>query len=636
MGFDAQMKCMWEQVKLPVLVMESSQEGFHPIYQNSAADILCPPGGTILDILEKQTADALLDAASCLENDDHPIFCHIGETVYSAVLFEWKSFRVCMLHKVDSYYRETQRQLNEAVMANRAKTSFLSEMSHDIRTPMNAIIGMTDIALMQEEIPAQIQSCLTKIRTASDHMMSLLNEVLDMSRIESGKILLQTDEEEIADILHEILIVAQPQADAKQQNFSLSLGRMDQERIVVDSVRLKQICINLLSNAVKFTPEGGSISMFLEITEKADRKDQVLMHLDVKDTGIGMSKEFLSRVFVPFEREESALVSKIQGTGLGMAITKNLVELMGGSIHVESSPGEGTAFHIEIPFQKANGTEDVCENALKGRRILLFDSSAEEAGQVIRLAKRLGMETDWAKKAEQVVHFINDAVFCGIEYFAFLVSEKIEDVELLSFLPEIRGRMGADFPVLMLSAKDWKHSEYMFTRAGVDAFIPLPLFYSRFSRGLYAFTAEGKLENDKKSLRTSAMQQDFSGRRILLVEDNELNREIAEELLGMSGVTIESAENGKEALEKFSKMKPFYYDMILMDIQMPVMNGLEATQAIRALDRPDAGTVPVIAMTANAFVEDVRNSLEAGMNAHVSKPLDMDLLFSCMEHFFVS
>ena len=267
MGFDEQMKSIWDQVTLPVLVLEPSGEGFSPVYQNKAADRLCPDGALLPGILEEREAKEIFEAAACPGDEDQPVFCHIRDTVYSAVLFGWQSFSVCMLHKVDSYYRETQKQLNEAVMASRAKTSFLSEMSHDIRTPMNAIIGMTDIALMQEEIPAQIQSCLSKIKTASGHMMSLLNEVLDMSRIESGKIMLQTSEEEIADILHEILIVAQPQADEKKQNFVLSLGKMDQERIVVDPVRLKQICLNLLSNAVKFTPEGGSVSMFLEITE---------------------------------------------------------------------------------------------------------------------------------------------------------------------------------------------------------------------------------------------------------------------------------------------------------------------------------------------------------------------------------
>lgn len=633
MGFDAQMKYMWGQVNLPVLVLEPVAESFRPVYQNKAADIFCPDGTMISDILEEQEREKLFAAAACPGNGEQPVFCRLCGEVYLAVLFEWQSFCVCMLHDVDSYYQETQRQLDEAVMASRAKTSFLSEMSHDIRTPMNAIIGMTDIALMQQEIPPQIQSCLTKIKTASGHMMSLLNEVLDMSRIESGKILLQTGEAEIADILHEILIVARPQADAKHQNFVLSLGRMDQERIIVDSVRLKQICINLLSNAVKFTPEGGLVSLFLEIEKDNGRKDWVVMHLEVKDTGIGMSREFLSRIFVPFEREESALTSKIQGTGLGMAITKNLVELMGGSITVESSPGEGTVFRLEIPFQKAEQDEDVSRKVLRGRRLLFLDGCTEEAEQVFRMAEKLEMGVDWAQRAEQAVHFINDSIFSGTEYFALLVAEQIPGVEILSFLPEIRERMGPDFPILMLSESDWKLREYMFTRAGVDAFIPLPLFYSRFSRGLYAFTEEGK---NRKPVSADSIWRDFSGKRLLLVEDNELNREIAEELLGMSGITIESAENGREALEKFSRMKPFYYDMILMDIQMPVMNGLEATKAIRALDRPDAGTVPIIAMTANAFVEDVRNSLEAGMDAHVSKPLDMDLLLACMERFLAS
>ncbi len=619
----------WEGAGLPALVLTDQDGVWDTVYCNTAARPLCRDYAHLLAQLQPEEAAALERAVGASVADPTLLFCHVEREVYSAVLMDWSGYRVCLLQKVSEYYQNNQRALDEAIMANKAKTSFLSEMSHDIRTPMGAIIGMTEIALAQGDAPPRVKECLNKIKVASGHMMSLLNEVLDMSRIESGRVSIQAEEINIADLLHEILIVALPQADAGQLHFHLETGSLDKERIWADGVRLKQVCLNLLSNAIKYTPAGGQVEFYFDmVTESAGR---VRMTVRVTDTGIGMSREFLTKVFQPFEREEKSTVNKIQGTGLGMTITKNLVELMGGSIRVTSEPGKGSCFTVEIPFPAADDAWDDHANQLSGKRVLLLSGSEKAAANACRMLSDLHVEADWAKDAQDVVDHINDALFADQEYFALLTAEQVPGVDLMAFLPEVRQRMGQDFPILLLSENDWSQTEYMFTRAGVDGFIPLPLFRSRLAEGLYAYTPEGRVQQGPLPL--GSQRRDFSRRHILLVEDNELNREIALELLSQSGLSIDTAENGREAVDRFAASAPYSYDMILMDIQMPIMNGLDATRAIRAMERTDAGQVPIIAMTANAFVEDVQASLDAGMVAHISKPLDMDKVFSTMELF---
>ena len=633
---DALNRC-WGETCLPVLLFEGDGP-FTLAYQNEAADKIISEKDGLSNFLFAQEqfdfAKALksqrMQKVSCASGNgrEDPLFCRINGEVYCLELFLWKGYIACMLCEITAFYQRTENQMNEAIMANRAKTNFLSEMSHDIRTPMNAIMGMTELALSQQDTPVRIREYLQKIRTASGHMMSLLNEVLDMSRIESGKVLISPEEMEIADFLHEVLVVAKPQADAKGLLFDLSIGKIEQERIMADSVRLKQIFLNLLSNAVKFTPEGGRVTLFLEM--EREKTGGVVMRAEVADTGIGMSREFIEKIFVPFEREHSLTVSKIQGTGLGMAITKNLVELMKGEIRVESRQNEGSRFWLTIPFEAAPDHMEAYRRALSGKRILVFSEDRSRSGHLSQIIERLGMQMDWADRAEQVIFDLNDAVFADWEYFAFLTAEKAGEVEMVSFLSEIRKRMGDSFPMLMLSEGDWSQMEYVLTRSGINAFIPLPLFCSRIASALYAFTQEGRAE---QTLQSAEKRRDFSGKRILLVEDNELNLEIATELLGMSGLLIAPACDGRRAVEMFTASRPFYYDLIFMDIQMPVMNGLDATRAIRSLNRPDAELVPIIAMSANAFVEDAKNSLGAGMNDHISKPLDMDRVFVCLDRF---
>ncbi len=621
---------VWGNAELPVIVLEKDGDGYRPVYQNDAAEALCEgENSCLVDFLPQETVARLLGGGQCPAEGELPFFCHLHGWAYSLVPFSWKDYRVCMLHEVTHYYNEKQRILNEAIMANEAKTSFLSEMSHDIRTPMGAIIGMTDIALLQEEIPARVRECLNKIKVASGHMMSLLNEVLDMSRIESGRILIQEEDVDLADLLHETLTVIRPQADAGKLHFSLKLGQMAEERLRADSVRLKQICLNLLSNAIKFTPAGGDVELTLEVVP-ANEPGRVLLRISVRDTGIGMSPEFLQRVFVAFEREEKSTVNKIQGTGLGMAITKSLVELMGGTITVESRLHEGSCFRVEIPFTASPDQEERHRKALSGKRVLLFDDRKERSDIVIGMLNRLEIRTDLAVSAAQAVELINDMAFSDEEYFALLTVDKVKDSEMLLFLPQVRQRMGVNFPILLLSENDWSQMEYVYTRAGVDAFIPLPLFRTRLYAGLYAFTEEARRALQEAG---DGHRWNFNGKRVLLAEDNEINREIALELLGMANLQIETVENGRQAVERFAQTAPDYYDMILMDIQMPVMNGLDATRAIRALDCADAQDIPIVAMTANAFVEDVKNSLDAGMNAHIAKPLDMNQVYSTLDFF---
>ena len=525
-------------------------------------------------------------------------------------------------------YRSKVELIQEARSASRAKTRFLAEMSHDIRTPMNAIVGMTDIALAEKEMSERVRHCLEKIHETSDYMMSLFSDVLDISRIESGRIMLCKKPVDIADIIHEILVVAAPQAQARNLNFRFHMGDMEQECVMADGARLKQVFLNLISNAIKYTDEG-SVDFFLSV--EADRGEHVRLKACVRDTGIGIAPEFIEHIFEVFEREQSAMISKRQGTGLGMAITKKLLDMMHGHIELESEQGKGTAVRLEIPLVAVAQDEDMYRSALCGRRVLFLTEDEKQARAVGSMLERIGMSMDWAATGEDAVDYINECSWNDTEYFALLTVEQVPELEIMLFLPQVRSRMGSDFPMLMLAESDWSQTEYMLTRSGLSGFVPLPLFRSKLYQALYEYTGEGRQQTNRAEVQESVF--DFRGRRLLLVEDNELNREIAVALLESTNAEIVTAENGQEAVELFDRSEPAYYDLILMDIQMPVMNGLEATSTIRGLNRVDAGSIPIIAMTANAFAEDVQNSLDAGMNAHISKPMDRNRVCSCIQQF---
>ena len=525
-------------------------------------------------------------------------------------------------------YRSKVELIQEARSASRAKTRFLAEMSHDIRTPMNAIVGMTDIALAEKEMSERVRHCLEKIHETSDYMMSLFSDVLDISRIESGRIMLCKKPVDIADIIHEILVVAAPQAQARNLNFRFHMGDMEQECVMADGARLKQVFLNLISNAIKYTDEG-SVDFFLSV--EADRGEHVRLKACVRDTGIGIAPEFIEHIFEVFEREQSAMITQRQGTGLGMAITKKLLDMMHGHIELESEQGKGTAVRLEIPLVAVAQDEDMYRSALCGRRVLFLTGDEKQARAVGSMLERIGMSMDWAATGEDAVDYINECSWNDTEYFALLTVEQVPELEIMLFLPQVRSRMGSDFPMLMLAESDLSQTEYMLTRSGLSGFVPLPLFRSKLYQALYEYTGEGRQQANRAEVQESVF--DFRGRRLLLVEDNELNREIAVALLESTNAEIVTAENGQEAVELFDRSEPAYYDLILMDIQMPVMNGLEATSTIRGLNRVDAGSIPIIAMTANAFAEDVQNSLDAGMNAHISKPMDRNRVCSCIQQF---
>lgn len=534
--------------------------------------------------------------------------------------------------KAEADYKEYRINMEEALEAaneaNRAKTKFLSEMSHDIRTPMNAIVGMTDIALKYLGDSRRVEDCLKKIKIASGHLMGLINEVLDMSRIESGKLSLTLEDFRLVDLIHSIMIVIKPQAEKKKIHFRLEMGDIPHENLQGDTMRISQIYINLLSNAVKYTQEGGNVCM--RLYEEPGGNGRIRLMAEVEDNGIGMTPEFVQHIFDPFERERNTTFSKIEGTGLGMSITKKLVEMMQGDIRVESEKGRGSRFSVCLQLDLSDKGTAFEKNALAGRRVLVLQGVKKMLEGLPEMLRRLGMEADMASCGMEAVELLNDADIGGVNYFAMLTEDRLADMEISLFLPEIRARKGKNFPILLLSEGDWSEEEYLLKQAGVTAFLPLPLSESRLAEALYAYTEE---YGSRRLKEENPVKKSYRNNRILLVEDNELNREIALEILGSTGVQIDTAFNGQEAVDLFSGKPEYYYSLIFMDIQMPVMDGLEATRRIRALSRADASEVAIVSMTANAFAEDRQRSIEAGMNAHITKPLDVEQLLECLDRW---
>ena len=518
---------------------------------------------------------------------------------------------------------ELELALREAEEANQAKSRFLSNMSHDIRTPMNAIVGMTAIALSHIDEKARVQDCLSKIQTASSHLMSLVNDVLDMSRIDSGRMTLNQEDFSLADLLHDAAVLLRPQAAQKEQDLAFHTGGIREEHLTGDPLRLRQILVNIIGNAIKYTQAGGSIQV--ELSQRPAGADTVWLDFSCRDNGIGMSQEFLGRIFLPFERVRSGAVSKIEGTGLGMSIVKKLVDSMGGQISVESREGAGSRFTVALPL--AVSRKDRREPALPaGQTVLVAESQEERAGQIMDCLRDSGLEPVRLDSGLEAVTRLTEARYEKQMPCALLLGQELADMQPLDLAAHVRQLAGASFPILLVSEDDWALIEYRATRAGVSAFVPCPLFRSRLLDTLSSVTA-GSGEN---SSTLGGPDEDYSGSRVLLVEDNELNQEIAMELLGMTGVQVEVAGDGAQALEKFRQSPEGYYDIIFMDVQMPVMDGYEATRQIRRLSREDAGGVWIVAMTANAFVEDVRQARQAGMNEHISKPVDVDRLLDIL------
>ena len=511
---------------------------------------------------------------------------------------------------------ETARQ--EAIHANRAKSEFLSNMSHDIRTPMNAIVGMTAIATANIDDMQQVQNCLRKISLSGRHLLGLINDVLDMSKIESGKLTLSMEQVSLREVMDGIVGIVQPQVRARRQQFDVFIHDITAENVCCDSVRLNQVLLNILGNAVKFTPEGGEIhvAMYEEPSEKGG--NFIRIHFHITDTGIGMAPEFKEHIFESFVREDRMRVHKTEGSGLGMAITKYIVDAMGGIIEVDSEPGQGTEFRVILDLEKAEVPET--DMVLPPWRMLVVDDDRQLCESTAAALQSIGVQADWTLDAEGAIRKVAEQRERRDDYRIILLDWKLPGMDGITAAREIRRLYGHDFPILLISAYDWSEIEEEARAAGITGFIGKPLFKSTLFYGLKPYIIPSAPEEREEQ---EADAQMLTGRRVLLAEDNELNWEIAEELLTEEGLELDWAENGQICVEKFQAARPGYYDGILMDLRMPVMTGYEATRAIRALDRPDAKTIPIIAMTADAFAEDVKKCLDAGMNAHVSKPIDV-------------
>ncbi len=526
-----------------------------------------------------------------------------------------------------------ENALKAAEAANRAKSSFLSNMSHDIRTPMNAIMGMTSIGLSHIDEKARVQDCLLKIKTASTHLMSLVNDVLDMSRIDSGRMTLNEEEFSIADLVHDIAVIMRPQAVLKDQELQIDIGRIYEENLIGDALRLRQILVNIIGNAVKYTPDKGKINVYFAQylktgrNRKSENNDKVWLDFICEDNGIGMSREFLKRIFLPFERVNNSTIGKIEGTGLGMSIVKNLVEQMGGTIRVDSEEGKGSKFHVEIPIS-ASLKNDAIPELPVGSNVILVENKNDRVRQISGFLNDAGLKTVIIRNGLDAVTTLTENKYEEKMPCAILLGQEIDDIPVLELASHIRQLAGSDFPIILVSEEDWGQIEYPASRAGIKAFVPCPLFKSRLLKTLSELTKEMQISEKI----TEDYNNDFSKYRILLVEDVEINQEIVVEMLSVTGVQVEVADNGAKAVEMFKSSDEGYYDLIFMDIQMPIMNGYEATKLIRQLPRSDSSTVWIVAMTANAFVEDIRMSREAGMNEHCSKPVDPERLGEIMRN----
>ena len=514
-----------------------------------------------------------------------------------------------------------QVAVEKAESANRAKSTFLSNMSHDIRTPMNAIIGFTTLALSNIDDTDRVKDYLAKTLASSNHLLSLINDVLDMSRIESGKIHLEEVEVNLSDVLHDLKTIVSGQIYAKQLELYMDAMDVTDEDVYCDKTRLNQILLNLLSNAIKFTPAGGTVSVRVrQLAGKVRGCGQY--EFRIKDNGIGMSQEFAQKIFEPFERERTSTVSRIQGTGLGMAITKNIVDMMGGTIEVQTAQGKGSEFIIRVPLRvqtEHRPVEKITE--LEGLKALVVDDDFNTCDSVTKMLVKVGMRAEWTLSGKEAVLRARQSIEMSDVYHAYIIDWRLPDMNGIEVTRQIRS-LHDDTPIIILTAYDWSDIEVEAKAAGVTAFCSKPMFMSDLRETL--MSALGQKPADAVQGLLPEKNADFKGKHILLVEDNELNREIAQEILREYGFLVDSAENGAVAVEKVSTAAPGSYDLVLMDVQMPIMDGYTATRKIRALDDPARAKLPILAMTANAFDEDRRNALESGMNGFLSKPIVID------------
>ena len=560
------------------------------------------------------------------EWDDEYVHLETGERRWFHIVAMGSEVEGRTKHILVMSDRTADKQVNQALSdavaaaetANRAKSTFLSNMSHDIRTPMNAIIGFTTLALSNIDDKDRVKDYLTKTLASSNHLLSLINDVLDMSRIESGKLHLEEVEVNLSDVLHDLKTIVSGQIYAKQLELYMDAMDVTDEDVYCDKTRLNQILLNLLSNAIKFTPAGGTVSVRVrQLAGKVRGCGQY--EFRIKDNGIGMSQEFAQKIFEPFERERTSTVSRIQGTGLGMAITKNIVDMMGGTIKVQTAQGKGSEFIICLPMRtqaEHRPVEKITE--LEGLKALVVDDDFNTCDSVTKMLVKVGMRAEWTLSGKEAVLRARQSIEMSDVYHAYIIDWRLPDMNGIEVTRQIRS-LHDDTPIIILTAYDWSDIEVEAKAAGVTAFCSKPMFMSDLRETL--MSALGQNQTDAAQELLPQKNADFKGRHILLVEDNELNREIAQEILREYGFRVDTAENGAVAVEKVCTAAPGSYDLVLMDVQMPVMDGYTATRKIRALDDPARAKIPILAMTANAFDEDRRNALESGMDGFLSKPI---------------
>ncbi len=550
------------------------------------------------------------------------------QAVFSCIEYANTKNYVVGFHNIDDQMKkelEHQSELEEAVYlaqaANRAKTTFLSNMSHDIRTPMNAIIGFTSLAATHIDNKEQVLAYLKKISQSSEHLLSLINDVLDMSRIESGRMHIDEKEENLSEIIHSLRNIVQTDIQAKEIDFYIDSVDMYDEYVFCDKLRINQMLLNVLSNAIKYTPNGGHVA--LKISEKEIKPNgRAEYEFRIKDDGIGMTEEFLSTIFQPFARAQSSTKSGVEGTGLGMAITKNIVDMLGGTIDVKSAISKGTEFIINLEFRLA--TEHNVPSVIpqvEGFRGLVVDDNTDTCISVSKMLKEIGMRSEWCTSGKEAVIRTEEAVQYGDSYKVYIIDWLMPDMNGIETTRRIRRVVGDEAPIIILTAYDWTDIEEEAREAGVTGFVPKPLFPSDLHKVLAECCGIANASDDKP-----LDNYNLTGHKVLLVDDNELNREIACDILVENGMIVEQATDGTEAVEIMENSKPGDFDLILMDIQMPVMDGHEATRNIRKLANKEIANIPIVAMTANAFAEDRDAAIAAGMNEHLAKPINIDAL----------
>lgn len=564
----------------------------------------------------------------------------VNQNIYTVIIVMLVAFIACCLfyfffekqHDKLRREREAERELHNkqlrealqaAQVANHSKTMFLSNMSHDIRTPMNAILGFATLLTKYADDPKQVREYTKKITTSGQHLLGLINDILDISKIESGKVVLSMGEFSLRDIVSSVDAMIRPAAKEKDQTFEIIVLGVRHEHLIGDETRINQILINLLSNAVKYTQQGGNI--WFRIIGLEQRSNQYEhFRIEVEDNGYGMTPEYLETIFDAFTRAENSTTNKVQGTGLGMAITKNIVELMSGTINVTSQEGVGSKFIVELELQIQDRNEDkkFCESKCISR-MLVVDDDADHCRAVQLLMQDMGVQVDAAHSGKEALCMRKAACEAKEDYHVVLLDWNMPDMDGLETARQLRTIVSEHMPILLLNAYDWDGIQKEAISAGIDGFLQKPFFRSAFQEKILELSKESCMDDEPATEETEGSLQ---GKHFLVAEDNEINSEILSEILRIEGASCEVVENGQLAVERFKQAQPECFDAILMDVQMPVMNGYDATKAIRALEREDAGRIPIIAMTANAFAEDVSDAMDAGMNAHIAKPIDVEVL----------